>query len=47
MQLIDRIGPYVCMVKTHVDIISDFSDDFVQKLTELAAKYKFIIFEDR
>ena len=47
LQLVDIVGPFVCMVKTHVDIVSDFSQEFVEKLTELATRHNFLIFEDR
>lgn len=48
LNLADILGPYICMVKTHIDIISDFSyESTVVPLLELAAKHKFLIFEDR
>ena len=34
-------------MKTHADIINDFSDKTIRGLTELAKKKKFVIFEDR
>ena len=37
----------MCMVKTHVDILEDFSQEVVENLTKLAAKHDFLIFEDR
>ncbi|XP_053384140.1 uridine 5'-monophosphate synthase-like isoform X2 [Mercenaria mercenaria] len=47
LQLVDQVGSKVCIVKTHADIIDDFSDTFVHKLQELAKKHNFLIFEDR
>ncbi|ELU01511.1 hypothetical protein CAPTEDRAFT_222872 [Capitella teleta] len=47
IQMADSIGPYICVLKTHIDIIEDFSADLIQKLSSLAAKHNFIIFEDR
>ena len=41
------LGPYIAVVKTHIDIISDFSDETIIGLTQLAQKHDFLIFEDR
>lgn len=47
LNLVEEVGPYVCIIKTHVDILEDFSMEFVTSLQELAAKHNFLIFEDR
>ncbi|GJJ07478.1 dihydroorotate dehydrogenase [Clathrus columnatus] len=47
LTIIDAVGPDVCLVKTHIDIIEDFDQDLITKLQELSAKHDFLIFEDR
>ncbi|ABN68626.1 Orotidine 5'-phosphate decarboxylase (OMP decarboxylase) (OMPDCase) (OMPdecase) (Uridine 5'-monophosphate synthase) (UMP synthase) (PYRF) [Scheffersomyces stipitis CBS 6054] len=48
LSLIDKLGPYICLVKTHIDIIDDFSyEGTIVPLLELSKKHNFMIFEDR
>lgn len=47
LQLADRIGPEICVLKTHIDIVNDFSFELIEQLKKLAAKHQFLIFEDR
>jgi uridine monophosphate synthetase len=48
LKLVDQIGPFICMVKLHVDVIDDFStESFVRPLQSLAEKHSLLIFEDR
>lgn len=47
LDLLEKVGEHICLVKTHVDIIEDFSDDFIGRLKQLAIRFNFLILEDR
>lgn len=47
LNLVEKVGEHICLVKTHVDIIEDFSDNFISNLKQLAQKFNFLILEDR
>ncbi|MDC0851827.1 orotidine-5'-phosphate decarboxylase [Euryarchaeota archaeon] len=47
INLIKEVGPYISVLKTHVDLVQDFTQDEWGILTELAEKYELLLFEDR
>ncbi len=48
LSLLDILGPEICVAKTHIDIIDDFSyEETIIPLQKLAKKHNFLIFEDR
>ncbi|KIR59467.1 orotidine 5'-phosphate decarboxylase [Cryptococcus bacillisporus CA1280] len=47
LEIVRMVGGSVCMVKTHCDIIEDFTLEFAAKLVELSKQLDFVIFEDR
>jgi len=46
-EILDEAGSEIVMLKTHIDILDDYDENFVPKLQEYSQKYDFIIFEDR
>lgn len=47
LELAELAGPHIVVLKTHVDIVEDFSEDFVLRLKELAKRHEFLLMEDR
>ncbi|CAG9786316.1 unnamed protein product [Diatraea saccharalis] len=47
LDMIEKVGEHICLLKTHADIIEDFNTDFTVSLKNLAKKFNFLILEDR
>lgn len=47
LQIAEKLGEYICLLKTHIDIIENFDWRFIKALLKLKEKYNFLIFEDR
>ncbi|KAG8528936.1 uncharacterized protein KY384_006625 [Bacidia gigantensis] len=47
LELAETIGDYICVLKTHADIIDDFSERTIRGLQDVSKRKHFLIFEDR
>jgi len=47
IELADKAGPYICALKTHIDIVNDFDPLLIEQLKSLAKRHNFLLFEDR
>ncbi len=47
LSLADSCGPHIVVLKTHVDILSDFTPGLIPALESLSKKHGFLLFEDR
>ncbi|KAG5324498.1 UMPS synthase, partial [Acromyrmex heyeri] len=47
LELANVAGPHIAVLKTHVDIIEDFNENFIFRLKELARQHRFLLMEDR
>lgn len=47
LKMTDLVGPYICCIKTHSDIVKDWNINTSKKIIELSKKHNFLIFEDR
>lgn len=45
LTLAETLGPFIVILKTHIDILSDFDESLPGKLSALAKKHDFLIFE--
>lgn len=47
LALAEAVGPEICVLKTHIDIVDDFDEDLVRQLQALSQRFQFLLFEDR
>ena len=47
IEFANTMGPQICCLKTHMDILMDFDPKVPLTLKELAEKHDFLLFEDR
>lgn len=47
LAIVRGVAPYVCMVKTHIDIVADFTPALADELARISTELDVVLFEDR
>lgn len=47
LDVAEEVGDHICVLKTHADIIDDWSEKTIKGLQEISARKHFLLFEDR
>ena len=47
LDIAEQVGSHICILKTHIDIINDFTPKLIEQLKEIAYRKNFLLFEDR
>ena len=47
LSVAEEVGDYICVLKTHADIIDDWSEKTIRGLVEISKRKNFLLFEDR
>lgn len=47
LDIAEKVAPYVCILKTHIDAINGVTDATFDSLKRLSKQYNFLIMEDR
>jgi uridine monophosphate synthetase len=47
LNVAEEVGDYICVLKTHADIIDDWSTKTIKGLQEISSRKHFLLFEDR
>ena len=47
LNVAEEVGDYICVLKTHADIIDDWSEKTIEGLQKISKRKHFLLFEDR
>lgn len=47
LRLAEDVGDYICVLKTHADMVDDFTETTIKRLNEVSRRKNFLLFEDR
>lgn len=47
LDITEKVAPHICILKTHIDAVSNVTDATINQLNHLAKQFNFLIMEDR